>query len=167
MPGISMPEQQQQQRLDAALSQALQRYADIEGALLPVLQAVQAELGYVPEQSVAAIATALNLSRAEVHGFISFFGELRSAPPPRLRLQICRAEACQALGARALEVFASAQLGIAMGERSADDAFGLEAVYCLGNCACGPSVRIGDEVHGRVTQQRLLQLLAEARGAQA
>jgi formate dehydrogenase subunit gamma len=158
-----MPEHQP--RIDAAVRQALQRHADVEGSLMPVLQAVQAELGYVPQQAVAAVAQALNLSRAEVHGFLSFFEDLRDAPPARARLQICRAEACQALGARALEAFACAQLGIAMGEQSADGRIALEAVYCLGNCACAPSVRLGDEVYGRVTPQGLQELLAVISGS--
>ncbi|MBK7168965.1 MAG: NAD(P)H-dependent oxidoreductase subunit E [Gammaproteobacteria bacterium] len=122
-------------------------------------QAVQEALGHVPPQAVAPIAEALNLSRAEIHGVLSFYHDLRTVPGARRRLQLCRAEACQASGARALEAAARQQLGIAPGEITADAAWSLEAVYCLGNCACGPCVRIDDAIYGRVDAQRLALLL--------
>jgi formate dehydrogenase subunit gamma len=99
-----------------------------------------------------------------VHGVISFFHDLRSEPGGRNRVQVCVSEACQAVGARALEASACAQLGVGRGETTADGEWTLDAVYCLGNCACGPSVRIEDEVHGRVDGARLAQLLG-SRGA--
>ena len=113
----------------------------------------------MPPQAVAPIAEALNLSRAEIHGVLSFYHDLRTVPGARRRLQLCRAEACQASGARALEAAARQQLGIAPGEITADAAWSLEAVYCLGNCACGPCVRIDDAIYGRVDAQRLALLL--------
>ncbi len=166
MPGISMPETQHLQDSDIrqCVDAALQGFADVPGALLPVLQAVQKALGYVPPQAVAPIAQALNLSRAEIHGVLSFYHGLRTVPGARRRLELCRAEACQASGARALEAAAQQQLGIAFGEITADAAWSLDAVYCLGNCACGPCVRIDDMVHGRVDAQRLAVLLDAAAG---
>ncbi|MBK6286513.1 MAG: NAD(P)H-dependent oxidoreductase subunit E [Pseudomonadales bacterium] len=148
---------------DAAIREcvdaALREFRGVPGALLPVLQAVQEALGHVPPQAVAPIAEALNLSRAEIHGVLSFYHDLRTVPGARRRLQLCRAEACQASGARALEAAARQQLGIAPGEITADAAWSLEAVYCLGNCACGPCVRIDDAIYGRVDAQRLALLL--------
>ena len=156
-----MPETQHLQDSDIrqCVDAALQGFADVPGALLPVLQAVQEALGHVPPQAVAPIAEALNLSRAEIHGVLSFYHDLRTVPGARRRLQLCRAEACQASGARALEAAARQQLGIAPGEITADAAWSLEAVYCLGNCACGPCVRIDDAIYGRVDAQRLALLL--------
>jgi len=141
---------------------ALSRHARRPGALLPVLQDIQRALGHVPAIAVPRIATGLGLSRAEIHGVLNFYEELRTGPPGALRVQICRAEACQALGARTLEAEARARLGIGCGETTPDGALTLEAVYCLGNCACGPSVRVGDAVHGRVDAQRLVDLVAES-----
>jgi formate dehydrogenase iron-sulfur subunit len=151
----------------APLEAILARHAGSEGALLPVLQDVQRVFGFVPSAAVPRIAGALNLSRAEIHGVLDFYEELRTGPPGRVRVQICRAEACRALGAGALEAAAVARLGLACGETAADASVTLQAVYCLGNCACGPSVRIGDEVHGRVDGARLVELLAAHREAGA
>jgi formate dehydrogenase subunit gamma len=124
------------------------------GALLPILHAVQDKLGYVPPESVPVIAHELNLTRAEVHGVVSFYHHFRTTPPGRTIVQLCRAEACQALGARALEAHAKQVLGIDFHETTADGAITLEPVYCLGNCGCGPSVLVGvDELHARVTPE--------------
>jgi formate dehydrogenase subunit gamma len=142
------------------ITQQLEQYRDMPGGLLPLLHAVQAAIGYIPAKSVAEIATAMNLSRAEVHGVISFYHDFRSAPAGRHVLQICRAEACQAMGSRALEAHAKNTLGIDYGDTTADGAISLQPVYCLGNCACSPSVRIDDDVHARVDAQRLDALLA-------
>ena len=117
-------------------------------------------LGFIPADAVPGIARALHLSRAEVHGVISFYHDFRSAPAARHVLQICRAEACQAMGARALEAHARKRLGIDYGGTTADGAITLEPVYCLGNCACSPSVRLDDEIHARVDAARLDELLA-------
>jgi formate dehydrogenase subunit gamma len=149
---------------DAILEGILARFDGVDGALLPVLHAVQQQHGCIPPALVPRIAEALTLSRAEVHGVISFFHDLRSEPGGRGHVQVCVAEACQAVGARAIEAAACATLGVARGGTTADGAWTLDAVYCLGNCACGPSVRIGDQVHGRVDAARLAELLG-ARGA--
>ena len=145
---------------DQIIAQQLEQYRDMPGGLLPLLHAIQAAIGYVPAESVAEIAGALNLSRAEVHGVISFYHDFRSAPAGRHVLQICRAEACQAMGSRALEAHAKNTLGIDYGDTTADGAISLQPVYCLGNCACSPSVRIDDDVHARVDAERLDALLA-------
>lgn len=142
------------------LDEHLQAWRSEPGALLPLLHALQADLGYIPAESVPAIARALGLSRAEVHGVITFYHDFRTRPPGRHVLQVCRAEACQAQGARALETHAQAALGVGFGDTTADGAVTLEPVFCLGNCACGPSVRIDDAVHGRVDPPRLDALLA-------
>lgn len=147
---------------DSTLEGILARFDGVEGALLPVLHAVQHAHGCIPPALVPRIAEALNLSRAEVHGVISFFHDLRSEPGGRRRLQVCVAEACQAVGANALEAAARDQLRVARGATTADGEWTLDAVYCLGNCACGPSVRVDDEVHGRVDATRLARLLAGA-----
>jgi len=121
------------------------------GALMPVLHTVQETLGFIPRDSVALIADALSLSRAEIHGVISFYHDFRYEPAGEHLIHLCRAEACQAMGARELERHARARLGIDFGETTADGLFTLEPVYCLGNCACSPSIRINDDIHARVS----------------
>jgi formate dehydrogenase subunit gamma len=124
------------------------------GALMPILRRIQDDLGWVPPDSVALIARELNLSRAEVHGVVSFYHDFRHAPPGRNVVRLCRAESCQAMGAVALADHARKRLGVDFGGTTADGNFSLEAVYCLGNCACSPAVVINDELLGRVTPAR-------------
>ena len=131
------------------------------GALLPVLHAVQEKLGYIPAEAVPMLASGLNLSRAEIHGVMSFYHDFRSAPAGKHLIHLCRAEACQAMGARELEQHACKRLGINYGETSADGLFTLEPVYCLGNCACSPSLRIDDDLHARVTIGKFDELLEQ------
>ncbi|TFH88034.1 formate dehydrogenase subunit gamma [Billgrantia azerbaijanica] len=133
------------------------------GALLPILHAIQDRVGFVPEGAVPIIAESLGQTRAEVHGVISFYHHFRTSPPGRHVVQLCRAEACQAVGARALEAHAKARLGIDYHQTTADREITLEAVYCLGNCACGPSIRVDDEVRGRVTPEAFDALVDELR----
>ena len=147
-------------RVAEALAASIPRYRDLPGGLLPLLHALQAKLGCVPPEAVPAIASALQLSRAEVHGVISFYHDFRIEPAGAHVLQICRAEACQAMGSRALEAHAKTRLGIDFGETTADGRVTLEPVYCLGNCACSPSVRLDEEIHARVDAARLDALLA-------
>lgn len=146
---------------DASLHEIIARYADVPGGLLPLLHALQDEVGHVPPAVVPDIARALNLSRAEVHGVISFYHEFRQQPAGRHVVQVCRAEACQSVGGRDLERHARDRLGVDFGETTGDGAVTLEPVYCLGNCACGPSVRVGDRVHARMTPDRFDQLLGK------
>jgi len=126
---------------------------DKPGALLPILHGIQDELGYIPAETVTTIADALNLSRAEVHGVISFYHYFRDTPPGKTTIHLCRAESCQAMGSKALEEHAKAKLGIDFHETTPDGAFSLEPVYCLGLCACSPSIQIGDDVYGRVSAE--------------
>jgi formate dehydrogenase subunit gamma len=126
---------------------------DKPGALLPILHGIQDALGYIPPNSVPLIAEELNLSRAEVHGVISFYHYFRDAPPGKRTIYLCRAESCQAMGSEALETHAKRRLGIDYHETTSDGAFSLEPVYCLGNCACSPSIMVGKEVYGRVTTE--------------
>jgi formate dehydrogenase subunit gamma len=114
------------------------RLKTLPGALLPILHEVQGALGYVPKDAVPLIAHALNLSRAEVHGVISFYHYFRTTKPGRHVVQLCRAEACQAVGAAQLEKHARRSLGVDFHGTTADGAVTLEPVYCLGNCALGP-----------------------------
>jgi formate dehydrogenase subunit gamma len=146
-----------------AVERAIAAHSSRPGALLPLLHAVQAALGFVPAQAVPAIAHALNLSRAEVHGVISFYHDFRTTPPGRHVLKVCRAEACQAMGADALAHALRAQLGVDWNGTTADGAVTLEPVYCLGNCACAPAGMLDGEVHGRLTRERVAALLDEAR----
>ncbi|WP_348758661.1 formate dehydrogenase subunit gamma [Candidatus Methylocalor cossyra] len=129
-------------------------HKDQPGALLPILHGIQDALGYVPPDSVPLIAKELNLSRAEVHGVISFYHYFRDTPPGRHTVYICRAESCQSMGSEALEAHAKRRFGVDYHGTSADSVFSLEPVYCLGNCACSPSIMIDREVYGRVTPER-------------
>jgi formate dehydrogenase subunit gamma len=130
------------------------------GALMPVLHAVNERVGFIPPEAVPAIARALNLSRAEVYGVISFYRDFRSEPPGRKIIRVCRAESCQALGAVALAAHIQARLGIDFGQTTGNGDFTLEPVYCLGNCACSPAIVVGDDLHGRVTPKRFDEILS-------
>lgn len=129
------------------------------GALLPILHAIQDRFSHIPEEAVALIAKSLKLTRAEVHGVISFYHHFRTREPGRHVVEICRAEACQAQGARALEAHAKQALGLDYHQTTDDRTVTLEPVYCLGNCACGPSVRVGDEIHAHVDAQAFDELV--------
>lgn len=123
----------------------------LPGALLPVLHAIQDALGFVPPAAVPRIAHALNLSQAEVHGVITFYHDFRSSPPGRHVLKLCRAEACQAMGADALAARLTGRLGIAWKETTPDGTLTIEPVYCLGNCALSPAVLLDGKLRGRIT----------------
>jgi formate dehydrogenase subunit gamma len=128
----------------------VREHAHRPGALLPILHAIQDRLGFVPDHAVPVIAGELNLSRAEVHGVISFYHFFRTNAPGKQTLYVCRAEACQSMGARALEDYVKEKLQIGYHETTPDGRFSLEPVYCLGNCACSPAIMIDETVHGRV-----------------
>src|SRR6204780_2620321 len=133
------------------------------GAVLPILHAIQEALQFVPKDAVPLIAKELNLSVAEVHGGVSFYHYFPQERPGRKRVHLCRAEACQALGSVALETHAKAKLGIDYHGTTSDGAITLEAVYCLGNCALGPSLMIDHQLHGRVTPERFDALMTQCR----
>lgn len=133
--------------------------ASLPGALLPILNAIQGELGWVPEWAIPIVANTLNLSRADVHGVVSFYHLYRKSPPGKHTLYVCSAEACKAMGVAAITAAAKKQLGIEFHETSADGRFSLEPIYCLGNCACAPAVMIDETLHGRVTEAKLARLI--------
>ncbi len=131
-----------------------------EGPLLPVLHAVQARFGHLPRAALPVIAEALALSRAEVHGVASFYHDFREAPAGCQVVKLCRAEACQAVGARELAEHAQARLGIGWGETTPDGSVTLEPVFCLGLCACGPAALVDGDVVGRLTPEGFDRLVA-------
>lgn len=141
------------------VASAIRKYADVPGGLMPLLHEIQAGLGYIPKDSVVSIASGMGLSRAEVHGVISFYHDFHDQPRGRTTIHLCRAEACQAMGSRQLEVHVKTRLGIDFGGTTEDGRFSLEPVYCLGNCACSPSIRIGDDVFARVDANRFDEIL--------
>ena len=134
---------------------------DKPGALLPILHGIQDALGYIPADSVPAIAQGLHLSRAEVHGVISFYHYFRDTPPGKQTIHICRAESCQAMGGKELEQHVKDQLGIDYHETTADGQFSLEPVYCLGNCACSPAIQVGEDIYGRVSPKSFDAIINE------
>jgi len=133
------------------------------GALLPVLHGIQDALGFVPPGAVPIIADELNLSRAEVHGVITFYHYFRETPPGKHTIHLCRAESCQSMNAAGLEAHAKAQLGIDFHETTTDGTISLEPVYCLGNCACSPAIMVDHDVYGRVTPERFDAIVADLR----
>jgi formate dehydrogenase subunit gamma len=132
------------------------------GALLPILHGIQAEFGYVDSDVVPVLAAELNISRADVHGVITFYTDFRSEPAGRTVLKLCRAEACQSVGAERLVAHTEQMLGIKVGQTTADGSVTLEQVFCLGNCALGPAGQLNDRIQGRLTPDRLNTLLTEA-----
>ena len=142
---------------------AVARHRDVPGALLPILHDVQDALGHVPREVVPQIAEALNLSRAEVHGVVTYYHHFRSEPPGRHVIQVCRAEACQSMGADALLAHAERRLGCRTdgghGATSADGRYTLAPVFCLGLCASSPAVVVDDRLHARVDAARFDALI--------
>jgi formate dehydrogenase subunit gamma len=131
----------------------------LEGAALPVLRALHAAFGYLPDAATAQVAEALNLSRAEVHGIITFYHDFRREPAGRTSLKLCRAEACQAMGGEALAAQACERLGTSWHGTSADGAVTLEPVFCLGLCSVAPAALVGDELVARADWPRIAQAL--------
>lgn len=136
--------------------------ASLEGPLLPMLHALQDSYGHVPQVAVPVLADVLNLGRAEVHGVISFYHDFRDAPAGRHVLRICRAEACQSMGANTLAESTLRKLGIGWHDTTRNGAVTIEPVYCLGLCACAPAAMLDDRVVGRVDDARMDKLLSEA-----
>ncbi|MEO0424175.1 MAG: formate dehydrogenase subunit gamma [Pseudomonadota bacterium] len=146
----------------AKVAAILDSWKGVAGNLLPILHDVQDALGFVPPDSVPQLAHALNLSRAEVHGVITFYHDFRRKPGGRRTLKICQAESCQAMGSRQLTADLEAELNCKLGETTADGAVTLDAVYCLGMCACSPAVMIDEDLIGRATPGDVLARLSEA-----
>lgn len=141
------------------------RHRATPGALLPILHGIQDEIGFVPTDSVPLLALQLNLSRAEVHGTLTFYHHFRTTPPGRHTVRICRAESCQAMGVNRLVAHARQALGIDFHETTTDGAISLEPVYCLGNCACSPAIMIDDEPYGSVSEESFDTLINTLRRA--
>jgi formate dehydrogenase subunit gamma len=150
--------------IEAIIRGVLATLREQRGALLPILHAIQNELGHIPDESVPEIADALNLTRAEVHGVISFYHDFRTKKAGAKTVRICHAESCQATGSAEVAEAALSHLGVDFEETSPDGAFTLKKAYCLGNCALSPSVMIGGRVYGRVTPSRVKEILTAHQG---
>ncbi|MGN6466863.1 MAG: formate dehydrogenase subunit gamma [Rhizobiaceae bacterium] len=134
-----------------------------EGPLLPILHGVQEEFGYVPDEALPVIARALNLSRADVYGVVSFYHDYRSQPAGRHVLKVCRAESCQAMGGDEMADRLRSALGVDWHQTTRDGAVTLEPVYCLGLCACSPTAMLDGEVIGRLDEEKIGEIAAEVR----
>jgi len=157
-------------RMDGSAGDTVRRLVaemhSMPGALLPILHAVQDALGHVPDAAVAEIAQGLNLSRAEVHGVITYYHHFRQQPAGRRVLQVCRAESCQAMGSEALWAHACLRLGLNDGGTTSDGGVTLEPVYCLGLCASSPAVALNERPRARMSAAKLDALLAKAEAVQ-
>jgi formate dehydrogenase subunit gamma len=149
--------------LAARIAEILRAHEGMEGPLLPILHAVQADWGHVPREALPLIAEALNLTRAEVHGVMSFYHDFREDPAGRHVLKLCRAEACQAMGADRVAAHAKDVLGIDWHQTTRDGAITLEPIFCLGLCACAPAALVDGRVVGRVDEARVEALIAGVR----
>lgn len=143
-------------------TELIAEFKDREGPVLPILHAMQETFGHVPEEAAPLIAEYLNLSRAEVHGVITFYHDFRRAPAGRHVLKLCRAEACQSCGCDDLIEHAEKRLGVKLGDTTTDGRITIEAVYCLGLCSTAPSAMIDGRLVGRLDEKKLDNLLAEA-----
>lgn len=139
------------------------RYGNRPDALLEILHDLQADLGFIPEAALPALAKALNLSRAEVHGVVTFYHDFRREPAGRHVIKLCRAEACQAMGGNELAAMIERFLSVKLGQTTADGAITVEAVYCLGNCALSPAIMVDGRLVGRVTPAKFEKIAAECR----
>lgn len=140
------------------IAEILEAHSGLEGPLLPILHAIQHEFGYVPDAAIPQIAAALTLAKAEVHGVISFYHDFRAAPAGRHVLKLCRAEACQAVGADAVAERIKAALGIDWHETTPDGRVTLEPVFCLGLCACGPAAMVDGRLVGRCDESLVAEV---------
>lgn len=153
----------QTDQLAQGVNEIIACHISLEGPLLPILHAVQEEFGHVPQEAIPVIAKGLNLSRAEVHGVISFYHDYRHAPAGRHVLKVCRAEACQAMGGETLAASLEKQLKTGFGKTAADGSVTLEAVYCLGLCACAPAAMLDGRVIGRLDEEKIDALVEAVR----
>ena len=149
---------------EADIRALISPFAKQPGGLLPALTALQSELGWVPEETLPVLADIFNLSRAEVHGTVSFYHDFRREPGGQHVIKICQAEACQAMGSRALTKHAIESLGIDMHQTDETALFSLEPVYCLGNCACSPAVMVDETVYGKVDASRFDEIVTKTKG---
>lgn len=141
----------------------IQKFADVPGALLPILHALQEDFGYIDNAAAPLIATTLNISQADVHGTVSFYHDFRTSPPGHHVLKICRAEACQSMGCDAIIRHVENRLGVRLGETTDNDEFTVDQIFCLGLCATSPSLMLDGKPYGRVTTQIVDSLIDTAR----
>lgn len=162
---ISQPSGTQIKLADVAgrTSAVIAAHAHLEGSLLPILHGIQDEFGFVPTDSLPVIADALNISKAEVHGVVTFYHDYRNQPAGRHVLKLCQAEACQSMGSDRVAAMVKQALGIGFHETSLDGSVTLEPVYCLGLCACAPSAMLDGQVIGRVDADAIEEIMAEIR----
>lgn len=149
----------------AKIESHIAAHKNMPGALMPLLHAIQDDIGWISEEAYLPISKALALSVAEVHGVVTFYHHFHRHPVGKHVLQVCRAESCQAMGSEKLEAHIKQTLGIDYHETTKDGAVTLLPVYCLGNCACSPAVMMDDEVYGRVDAAKVAELISEARNA--
>lgn len=147
--------------LNSRLDDIVSGLISLEGPLLPILHAIQSEFGYIPKPAIPVIAAALNLSRAEVHGVVSFYHDFRDEPAGRHVIKVCRAEACQSMGGEELASRLLNALGLDWSQTSADGAVIVEPVYCLGLCACAPAAMVNGNVIGRLDAGQLADIVSE------
>jgi formate dehydrogenase subunit gamma len=158
-----MPMQPASTEIASRTAAIIQEMKGLEGPLLPILHGIQEEFGHVPQDALPVIAEALNISRAEVHGVVTFYHDYRSHPAGRHVLKVCQAEACQSMGSDAIAAKLKQLLGIGFHETTRDGSVTLEPVYCLGLCACAPSAMLDGEVIGRLDDEALDAIVAEVR----
>lgn len=139
----------------------IQAHQHVPGGLMPLLHAIQDDIGYIPQTIYPDISKALALSVAEVHGVVSFYHHFRTHPIGKHVLQVCRAESCQAMGSEKLEAELKSKLGVDYHQTTQDGQITLLPVYCLGNCGCSPAVMLNDEVYGRMNSEKVSELIAE------
>jgi formate dehydrogenase subunit gamma len=152
------------QTWDAEVATAhIRELEKLPGALLPILNALQEEFGYIHDEAIPLVADALNLSRAEVVGVAHFYGDYRHEPPGRHILKVCRAEACQSMGSESLIDYLQSRLGVGFGGTTVDGSITLEAVFCLGNCALSPALMLDGDLYGRVSNESADRLIRETR----
>jgi formate dehydrogenase subunit gamma len=144
----------------AIATEIIQGFGAKPELLVQILHAFVERYSYISETAMRQIADELNISRADVHGVVSFYHDFRTAPPGRRVIKICQAEACQSMGSRALTAHAERSVGIALHQTTADGEVTLEPVYCLGNCACSPAIMIDNRVYGRVDNEKFDRLVA-------
>jgi formate dehydrogenase subunit gamma len=143
------------------VEEILNSHKGMEGALLPILHAVQADFGYVPPEALPIIAKDLNISKAEAHGVMSFYHDFREKPAGRHVLKLCRAEACQAMGGDRVAAHAQKALGVDWHETTADGAVTLDPIFCLGLCACGPAAMLDGKLIGRIDEARIDAIIGD------
>ena len=146
------------QSLEQTISAIVEQKKNLPGALLPILHDIQHHFSYIPKLALAIIAQTLKQTEAEIYGVISFYAHFHLEPQGKHTIEICRGEACQSMGSMALEQAIKKQLNIDFGQTTPDKNFTLEPVYCLGNCACSPSIKVGDKTYGRMNSEKFSKL---------